>query len=270
MIVMTTDVEKFVRFCDSEYGKEIVKREAEYIYKELRNCEKILDVGCGIGQFEQKLPHLNIKGLDISKEMLQEARKRSDKTFVQGNAEHLKFKNCIFDAVFTVTTLEFLDDYKKALKEIARVTKHHGKILAMMLNPKSEYFREESKKRGDYFRRIKNINLKEIRDNISRFYTIIKEENILGIKDKKVFNSANERYTSLYVVIGIKKLSPAYSNALFILSVIFLSIIFSCPIFSRIRKRIAVRLAFFSFVSPIAYLKASKYNQNRLFLPVFS
>ena len=205
MMVMKADIEKFVRFCDSEFGKKIMKKEAEYVYNELRNCEKILDVGCGIGSFEQNLPNLNIIGLDISEETLEEARKRSDKTFVQGNAEKLKFEDSTFDAVFTVTTLEFLDDYQKAVKEIARVTKPNGKILVMVLNPKSEYFREEIKKPGDYFRRIKNTNPKEIRDYISQSYAITKEENFLGIRGKHIFDTDEERYASLYVVVGIEK-----------------------------------------------------------------
>ena len=76
---------------------------------------KILDVGCGIGSFEHSLPSLNIIGLDSSKEMLEEARKRSDKIFVLGNVEHLEIEDSAFDAVFTVTTLEFLDDYQTLL-----------------------------------------------------------------------------------------------------------------------------------------------------------
>jgi ubiquinone/menaquinone biosynthesis C-methylase UbiE len=144
MIAMSANVEKFTRFCDSEFGKKIMKKEAEYVYNELRNCEKILDVGCGIGSFEQNLLSLNIIGLDSSAEMLEEARKRSNKTFVLGDAEHLMFKDATFDAVFTVTTLEFLNRYQKAAKEMARVTNQHGKILAMVLNPESEYFKELS------------------------------------------------------------------------------------------------------------------------------
>lgn len=205
MIVMNADIEKFVRFCDSEFRKKVMKKEAEYVYNELRNYGKILDVGCGIGSFEQNLSELNIIGLDISEEMLEEARKRSDKTFVQGNAEKLEFKDSMFDAAFTVTTLEFLEDYRKAVKEIARVTKLNGKILVMMLNPKSEYFREEIKKPGDYFRRIKHANPKEIRDYVSRFYTITKEENFLGIREDHIFDTDDERYASLCVIVGIKK-----------------------------------------------------------------
>jgi len=205
MMVMNADIEKFIRFCDSELGKKIMKREAEYVYNELRNCEKILDVGCGIGPIEQNLPTLNIIGFDVSEKMLEEARKRSDKAFIQGNAEHLSVKDSTFDAVFTVTTLEFLDDYEKAVKEIARVTKRRGKVLVMMLNPKSEYFKEEAKKSSDYFRGIKHTDPKEIRDYISHFYTITKEGKFLGIRGKRIFDTDEERYASLYVVVGIRK-----------------------------------------------------------------
>lgn len=205
VIVMNTEVEKFVRFCDSEFGKKIMKKEVEYVYNELRNYGKILDVGCGIGSFEQNLTSLNIIGLDISEEMLEEARKRSDKTFIQGNAEELQFKDSTFDAVFTVTTLEFLDDYRKAIKEIARVIKPKGKLLVMMLNPQSEYFMENIQRPGDYFQKIKHTNTEEIRDYVSRFYDIRKEEYFLGMQEQRVFETNDEKLASLYVLVGIKK-----------------------------------------------------------------
>jgi ubiquinone/menaquinone biosynthesis C-methylase UbiE len=202
---MSADTERFVRFCDSEFGKKVMKKEADYVHEELRDYGRILDVGCGIGSFEQNLPSLNITGLDISEEMLEEARRRSDKTFVQGRAEELQFEDSTFDAVFTITTLEFLEDYWKAVKEIARVTKPKGKILVMILNPESEYFREETKKPGDYFRRIKHTNLEEFRDLISHFYAITKEEKFLGIRGHHIFDTSDERYATLYVIIGIRK-----------------------------------------------------------------
>jgi ubiquinone/menaquinone biosynthesis C-methylase UbiE len=205
LIVMNVDVEKYVRFCDSEFGKTIMKKEAEYIYNELGKYGKILDIGCGIGSFEKNLPSFNIIGLDVSEEMLEEARKRSDKTFIQGNVEELQFQDSIFDAVFTVTTLEFLDDYKKAVTEIARVTKPQGKIVVMMLNTKSEYFMENVERPGDYFQKIQHTNTKEIRDYASRFYVISKEELFLGIQGQRVFETDDENLASLYVLVGIKK-----------------------------------------------------------------
>lgn len=186
---MNAYVERFVRFCNSDFGKELVRKEAEYVYNELKDYERILDIGCGIGSFEQNLPDLNIIGLDVSEEMLEEARKRSDKIFVQGNAEQLEFEDSTFNAVFTVTTLEFLDNYQAAVKEMARVTRPKGKILVLMLNPKSEYFSEETKKPDDYFKRIKHANPREIKDCISQFYTITTEESFLGIRGRHIFDT---------------------------------------------------------------------------------
>ncbi len=202
---MRADVEKFIRFCDSKFGKEVMKREAEYVYNELRNYGKILDVGCGIGAFEQYLPGLNITGVDFSEEMLREARKRSDKTFVQGDAKTLGFDDSTFDAVFTVATLEFLEDYRKAVSEIARVTRPKGKLLVMMLNTRSEYFRENVRRPGDYFQRIKHTNLNEMRDHISRFYSISREEYFLGLRGQRVFVTNDEKFAGLYVLVGNKK-----------------------------------------------------------------
>ncbi|MEE8570271.1 MAG: methyltransferase domain-containing protein, partial [Candidatus Bathyarchaeia archaeon] len=107
--------------------------------------------------------------------------------------------------VFSVTTLEFLDEYRKAIKEIVRVTKPKGKLLVMMLNPQSEYFRENVQKPGDYFQRIKHTNTEEIRDYVSRFYEISKEEFFLGIQEQRVFKTDDEKLASLYVLVGIKK-----------------------------------------------------------------
>jgi ubiquinone/menaquinone biosynthesis C-methylase UbiE len=203
--MMNTNVKKFTRFYDSEFGKRVMEKEAEYIYNKLKDYKKILDIGCGIGSFEQNLPSLDIIGLDSSKEMLEEAKKRIDKAFVLGNAESLGFKTSTFDAVFAVTTLEFIDNYQKAIEEMARVTSPEGRILVIMLNPKSEYFKEETKKSRDYFRRIKHTDPKEIRDYILRFYAITEEENFLGIRGKRIFNTDKEKNASLYVVVGIRK-----------------------------------------------------------------
>jgi len=203
---MINDVEKFVRFCEGDFGKRVLEKEMEIVYQELKDCQRVLDVGCGIGQFEQMLS-LNIVGLDSSEEMLEEARKRSDKTFVLGNAENLSFDDNQFDAVFYAATLEFLDNYQKAIQEAHRVTKPNGKILVMMLNPESGYFHEHFQREGSYFRRVKHTNLGEIRGYISRFYQITRQEYFLGIRGKQVFDTDDKGAASLYVIAGRKKVT---------------------------------------------------------------
>ncbi len=203
-MIMNTDVEKFVRFCESDFGKRVLEKEAECIYRELKDYKAILDIGCGIGSFEQKLQDSNITGLDSSIEMLEEAKRRSNKTFVLGNAEILDFGDSSFDAVFYVTTLEFLDNYQRAIQEAYRVTKLNGKLLVMMLNPESEYFHEHFQRNDSYFRRIKHTDLREIKEYVQRFYQIKKEEYFLGIRGQQIFDSSDRRYASLYVIVGKK------------------------------------------------------------------
>lgn len=201
---MISDVEKFVNFCESELGKKITGKEAEYIQSKLKTNNKILNVGCGIGWLEEKSPHLDIVGLDSSEDMLKEARKRGNKTFVLGDAEKLGFEDGFFDAVAYITTLEFLVDYKKAVKEAYRVLKPNGRIIAMILNPESEYFKNRVQKEGSYFRRIRHANLKEIENYISKFFSI-DTEYFLGIKDTEVFDTSDKNFASLYVINGLKR-----------------------------------------------------------------
>jgi ubiquinone/menaquinone biosynthesis C-methylase UbiE len=201
---MSSDVEKFVRFCETSFGKQILAKEVEYLACELRGYTNILDVGCGIGTFEQHLPHFNITGLDISEDMLNEARVRSEKTFIHGNAEDLPFDDVTFDAVFTVATLEFLDDYQQAITEIARVTKPQGKFVAMVLNPESEYFTNEILKPGDYFNRMKHLDVQLIKNFTSIFYSDMNSEYFLGIRDHEVFDTSDKKYASMFSIIGYR------------------------------------------------------------------
>lgn len=201
---MRCDVDKFVRFCETSFGKQILAKEVDYLARELQGYTNILDVGCGIGTFEQHLPDFSITGLDISEDMLNEARLRSEKTFIQGNAQDLTFEDATFDAVFTAATLEFLDDYQQAIMEIARVTKLQGKLVAMVLNSESEYFKNEILKPGDYFNRMKHLDVQAIKNFTSTFYSIIKSEYFLGIKGHDVFDTVDKKYASIFSIVGIR------------------------------------------------------------------
>ncbi|KUO40618.1 MAG: hypothetical protein AVW05_03505 [Hadesarchaea archaeon DG-33] len=197
------DIKKFVRFYKSDFGRKVLAREANYLKKELKDRKKILDIGCGIGYFEEMLPGLNIIGLDNSREMLEEARKSSSKKFVFGDAEHLDFPEESFDGAFMVTTLEFLDDYKKVVDEVVRVLEPKGKFVAMILNPESEYFKSHMHKADSYFRKIKHTNLKEIESYISKLFAMTGEY-FLGIRGQEVFDTRDKNLASLYVVKGVK------------------------------------------------------------------
>ena len=198
-------VEKFKRFCASDFGKRVARAESEYVEKHLAGAKKILNVGCGIGSLEANLPGVDITGLDASKAMVVEARKHCDNAFVVGDASKLPFKSGSYDAVVAVTTLEFLEKPWKALAEMARVTKPGGRALLLLLNPHSNYFKSHCKKQGSYFRRVKHADLDGIRNWFSRHFRVEGREFILGIRGKRIFRTKDKRWASLYVLAGTKK-----------------------------------------------------------------
>lgn len=202
---MTSDVEKFVNFCKSELGRKITEREAEYIRVELKPGDKVLNVGCGVGWLEKKLQDFDVVGLDSSEEMVKEARtKHSNKIFVIGDAEKLEFEDRSFDVVTYITTLEFLPNYKNAIREACRVLKQKGRLVAMIINPMSGYFKKRVRREGSYFRRIRHTSLREIENCIAKYFSV-SAEYFLGIKDTEIFDTSDKNLASLYVINGLKK-----------------------------------------------------------------
>ena len=193
-------MENFVEFCESDLGEEIMDREAAFIDEKLSGKSRILNVGCGIGSVEERLD-MDIVGLDSSMLMLEEAKGRSDKLFVHGNSGELPFPDNSFEAVLSVTTMEFLDDFERAIDESRRVLKNGGKMLLLVLNPLSTYFRNHMEKDESYFHGFRN-EPSEIESYVERYFDI-SSEYFLGIEDEKVFDSDDKSSAAIYVIEGV-------------------------------------------------------------------
>ena len=103
---------------------------------------------------------------------------------VYGDAQNMGFNDETFDCVPYITSVEFIDDCEKAMKESKRVLKNKGKILLMMLNPESDYFAERYSNENSYIR--KNINYRNISEMvkcISSHFSIKSKGYFLGIKN---------------------------------------------------------------------------------------
>lgn len=93
------------------FYQAIHQRMLEYV--ELRKNAAVLDLGCGTGKLMNRLaakfPTVRAIGLDLSPEMLHEARARNKfhqrLIFVSGRAEFLPFADRQFDAVFCTMSL---------------------------------------------------------------------------------------------------------------------------------------------------------------------
>jgi len=104
----------------------------KYALKELAKVKgKILDLGCGVGDFSEAIgfyrPDLGIYSVDISAHAIALANKRGLKAkFSVADAHHLPFKDNYFDAVVCFDLIEHVKSPKKVLEEINRVLKRGG------------------------------------------------------------------------------------------------------------------------------------------------
>jgi SAM-dependent methyltransferase len=98
---------------------------------------EILDVGCGAArnsmQFRRRGAN-RVIGIDISRPMIDEAKKVLDEAFLHNLSEPLPFSDHRFDLVYCAMVLEHLFDYMGPLKEMKRVLKPGGRILVEVPN----------------------------------------------------------------------------------------------------------------------------------------
>jgi ubiquinone/menaquinone biosynthesis C-methylase UbiE len=198
----------YLKSCQSEFWAKVFEKEVDYIMTELRGCKHLLSVGCGPAFVEQGLLEagFDVTGLDVSREALQGAQD-SIRTEI-GSAEAMPFGSACFDAVIYVASLQFIGDYRQATKETHRVLRPQGKILVMLLNPRSEFVRSKLQREPEsYVQKMKHgaaEDVYKIESIFRQFFDQIKTEYHLGIKDRRVFESQDPHLAALYVIQGRK------------------------------------------------------------------
>jgi SAM-dependent methyltransferase len=95
----------------------------------LKSGDSVLDVGCGkaflLYELTQAVPGLNVRGLDISRYGVENAKPEVRPFLQVGNAIELPFADNTFDLVISINTFHNLYCYEldRALREIQRVSK---------------------------------------------------------------------------------------------------------------------------------------------------
>jgi len=198
-----TDMDKYLQSCKTEFWRSVFRAETDYIVRELNGAKDVLSVGCGPAIIETGLAEhgFNVTGLDISEEALQCAP--DGMRTIVGSAETMNFPAACFDAVIYVASLQFIKNYKQAIKQTARVLRADGKFLALLLNPGSEFFKEKTKNPASYVNKIKHTDLKEIEKTIAEYFAV-NTEYFLGIKEQRIFENQRPNLASLYVIKGKK------------------------------------------------------------------
>ena len=111
----------------------------------LKQEESILELGCGSGYAMKLLlqqPTVKqVVGLDISQTMVgtstirnRDEVRRGRARFVQGNVNHLAFKDNYFSKVFSIHSVYFWDNLPHTMAEIYRVLKPTGTLIITLSN----------------------------------------------------------------------------------------------------------------------------------------
>ncbi len=140
---------------DEIYGKKYfegiyanLKKEKEMVLKTFfdlllsqvggRKIEKILDLGCGEGEFLEicKEKNLDCFGIDISSYALHKAKRKIKVEFSQKDVERekLPYPGKYFDAITSFDLLEHLKNPQFTLNEVFRVLKDDGIFFATTPN----------------------------------------------------------------------------------------------------------------------------------------
>lgn len=115
--------------------------EAMLNVSEVGNSTIFLDVGCGAGGASAlaRKRGAEVHGVDVAKELLSFARLQvPDGTFQVGDIENLPYKDGMFDLVFASNSLQYSEDRLAALRELKRVCKPGGVIVAGLFSQPEE------------------------------------------------------------------------------------------------------------------------------------
>lgn len=161
---------------------EILK---EIIYEYVKDCDYILEAGCGTGRFSIYLAKKGKKivAMDASEEMLEIAREKAVKEnvenqieFVKGDIENIPFNDKNFDGIFSFAVLRHFNSPEKGISELCRVMQNDGVLVIDILNKKIfQYYDSYRKLVGkkvnvpnDYFFTNYYLTLNEIEELVSK------------------------------------------------------------------------------------------------------
>jgi ubiquinone/menaquinone biosynthesis C-methylase UbiE len=109
----------------------------KWLLKIGKKTDKILDQGCGIGQYAfsaYKQGFQNVIGMDLSQKLIETARSISKELnyeieFIQGDIRKMPFENTQFNIVLSGGIVEHVPETEKAVFELARILKPGGYLL---------------------------------------------------------------------------------------------------------------------------------------------
>jgi ubiquinone/menaquinone biosynthesis C-methylase UbiE len=133
MLTFDGFAEKYDKWFNTGLGKYVLHHEKGLVLELAAPMpgDKVLDIGVGTGIFALELMKygVDITGIDVSQKMLDIARSKGVPNVALGDAVSLDYPDESFDLVISITALEFIKDYEKAISEMVRVCRKGGRVV---------------------------------------------------------------------------------------------------------------------------------------------
>jgi SAM-dependent methyltransferase len=132
------ELHAFIKKLEQQTLETAEERQPIYMKAGLKDAKYILDVGCGPGGVTKDIANHtngNVFAIDDSSEMIENAKKvleGLDVTLWIGDAQHLPFKNEMFDIAICNLVLMWASNPQHVVNEMTRVVKKGGKVVASL------------------------------------------------------------------------------------------------------------------------------------------
>ncbi len=188
-------------------NEKVYKEELKAIKSVLLPFKKGIEIGVGTGRFAKPL---GIKmGVEPSLKMAKIAKERGIE-IVKAEAENLPFLDESFDFVLMVTTICFVDDVLKSLKEVFRILKRGGFFIVGFVDKDSLLgkFYLANKDKSRFYKEARFFSAKEVEELLKEvgFIDCIAKETLFGDRLESLKGGVRDGYgEGAFVVFRCKK-----------------------------------------------------------------
>jgi len=119
-------IKKALSIYYSRFIRFILHNQLYFLIKELKDCDSVLDLGCGWQSLLSYIPKKFSLGVDLWYPYLVESRaKRIHRYYIQADLKNIAFKENSFDAVLLLSVIEHLEKEEglSLLNKISRIAK---------------------------------------------------------------------------------------------------------------------------------------------------
>ena len=210
------------------FGKERMQPSIDLANRIEKDCEKILDVGCGSGMstlaVKNRFPNAEIVGVDLSSAMLEKAKELLPEIeWIQRDCSRSLDDLGQFDLVFSNAFIQWLSDQESFIKNIRGCLKKDG-ILAMqipnfepmpiakIIKSAASEFDSEGALFADMDSSAGNYSLSDYYDIMTRYYNDVEVWQTSYIHQMDSSDSIVEFVKATALIPYMERLSEAQQN----------------------------------------------------------